>query len=172
MSDNQTQPTNQAMSQIVKAANDFYANAFAISYTVLDMVFTFGRGREEGQMAPIGSIIVSPQTAKQFSLVLEDNIKKYESSYGEINKTEAVSENTKAQNDFYANAFAVYYSVPDLILTFGRSAGVNQIIPMGTVIMSPQTAKQFSLALAEKIKGYEESFGQINKIETKPRIVN
>lgn len=65
-----------------------YSNSVNIETSLYDFCFKFGlRDREQGEKNEsdlVASLFMSPQHAKSFFLLLEQNIKAYENQLGEI----------------------------------------------------------------------------------------
>lgn len=81
------QPTPQQLNIELgeNEAEGIYSNLVLISHSPAEFVFDFARivpGRPKAKVYT--RIIKAPQHAKSFLMALQDNIKKYESEFGEI----------------------------------------------------------------------------------------
>ncbi|MBD3170492.1 MAG: DUF3467 domain-containing protein [candidate division Zixibacteria bacterium] len=68
-----------------KESEGIYSNLALIVFSPSEMIFDFARvmpGVNKGKI--FSRIVMTPQNAKSFLKSLEDNIKKYESQFGEI----------------------------------------------------------------------------------------
>lgn len=68
-----------------KEAEGIYANLALIVFSPSEMIFDFVRmmpGVRKGKVH--ARIVMTPQNAKGFLMAMQDNIKKYESQFGEI----------------------------------------------------------------------------------------
>ncbi len=68
-----------------KEAEGIYANFAIIGFSPSEMIFDFARimpGKNKGKV--FSRIVMTPQNAKSFLKALQDNVKKYESQFGEI----------------------------------------------------------------------------------------
>ncbi len=88
MSQNQKPQPQQINIQLgEKEAEGIYSNLALISHTSAEFVFDFTRVLPGAPKTKVYSrIIMTPQHAKSFLKALEENVKKYESQYGEIDK--------------------------------------------------------------------------------------
>jgi len=65
--------------------NGKYSNFVRVSHTPFDFLVDFGQALpEDPEMDIFARVIMSPAHAKAFLIVLEENIKQYESSFGPI----------------------------------------------------------------------------------------
>ena len=68
----------------------------------------------------------------------------------------------KAAEGIYSNFVLTAHNAAEFILDFARMVpGVNKAKVFARIIMTPQSAKSLSMALANAIQKFEESFGQI-----------
>ncbi|PJA28441.1 MAG: DUF3467 domain-containing protein [candidate division Zixibacteria bacterium CG_4_9_14_3_um_filter_46_8] len=68
-----------------KESEGIYSNLALIVFSPSEIILDFARimpGRDKGKL--FARIVMTPQNAKTFMLALQDNIRKFESQFGEI----------------------------------------------------------------------------------------
>ena len=94
MSDQKKEKQNQSQNQInielsEQIAEGIYANLAMIAHSSSEFVIDFIRLMPGVPKAKVKSrIVITPEHAKRLLIALNDNIKKFEATYGEIKKTE------------------------------------------------------------------------------------
>lgn len=84
MTKNQTQQINVELGE--KEAEGIYSNLALITHSPAEFVFDFTRMLPGVPKAKVyARIIMTPQHAKSFLLALQENIKKFEEQFGEVN---------------------------------------------------------------------------------------
>lgn len=76
---------------------EVYANSVNFFVSIYDFTFDFGTGGTENKHQSIVKIKMSPQHAKVMSILLSDNVKRYERDIGIIQIPEAFLENLKKE---------------------------------------------------------------------------